>query len=232
MWLKQATLAVLTVAAAAMAISSQTSVFLNDAEVEKKRAEVPAGSTLTLYCCLETDNRSWITWYFQPSGNSSNSRQTLLHKKMITKSTSTSVVECQDSEKMHSLLDVNETNSGLYHCEVTVDIPRQVTYQSKKKEVFIMTPSDSKLQLEWWMWVLVGVSAFVLLVLIAVCILLRKCSNRNRAAEPIYANTHSKSKGSSPRPEMNQLKTVSSSQNLRTPSPGQRYGEGKRRPRQ
>ncbi|XP_023153000.2 uncharacterized protein LOC111587317 isoform X2 [Amphiprion ocellaris] len=229
LWLKQATLAVVTVAAAAMAISSPTPVFLN---YEEERVEVPAGSTLTLYCCLETHSRSWISWHFQPFGNSSNSSQIILAEKIINNSASPSKVECKDSKKKHSLPDVNETHSGLYYCQVSVDIPRPNKYRSKNKEVVIKNPSDSTPQIKWWMWVLVGVSAFILLVLIVVCILWRKCPNRSRAVDPIYANTHSKSKGSSPRPEMDHLKTVSSSQNLRTPSPGQRYGEGKRRPRQ
>ncbi|XP_008296065.1 uncharacterized protein LOC103369188 [Stegastes partitus] len=245
MWLKRASLVLLTVAAAAMVILPETSVFLNDTE---EKVEVPNGSTLTLYCCLETYHRSWISWNFISSRNISNSGE--LSKKMINRSASTSVTECKDRDKAHSLLGVNETHSGWYFCEVSVDIPQQMTFFSKRTEVVITSSMTAKsivesttsyvtskqvtatsytLQVEWWIWVLVGVSVFVLVILTVVCILLRRCCSRDRAEDPIYANTHSKQP--SPGQPMNHLKTVSSSQNLRVPSPGQRYDEGKRRHR-
>lgn len=151
--------------------------------------------------------------------------------------------DCEDKNKTHILSDVTKMNSGWYFCDITVEIPNLQHIQSEGTEAVV---SDSEvttypsnvtyikdpalLNDNWWLWIVLGVSAFILLVLPFICVLLtRRQENRD---EPIYGNTRYPNNQPSPRPDMSgaavRLKTASSSQNLRTPSPA-RYDEGKRR---
>ncbi|KAI3368921.1 hypothetical protein L3Q82_025895 [Scortum barcoo] len=179
----------------------------------------------------------------------------------------------------HTLSDFKEENKGWYFCNITAEIPFITQKHSEGTEISILksighttypslpivtseqaTPIDHQPFMEQWMWITLGVLAFILIVLLVVCAVLRRRHRTSRAGgrifnnssvgmlyaqqvtlfvlsdaeDPVYANTRSVvSKQPSPRPggPADNLKAVSSSENLRNPSPGQRYGEGNRRHR-
>ncbi|XP_074524588.1 uncharacterized protein LOC141789157 isoform X1 [Halichoeres trimaculatus] len=154
-----------------------------------------------------------------------------------------------------TMLNATEADSGWYFCTLIAEIPDlgnestngtqviitkslehttnpSVTIVTGKQETMeeTVTPTPSSPPTDWWLWILIGVSAVILIILLVVCILMRRSYSRRRAAaDPIYANTHRRS----PRPGMpvENLKTVSSSQNLRNPSPAI-YGNDRRRNKQ
>ncbi|XP_013766543.1 uncharacterized protein LOC102192601 [Pundamilia nyererei] len=139
----------------------------------------------------------------------------------------------QDSRKTCILSNVNTNHSGWYFCKVTTEIPSLTEIHSNGTEVNVwqtFPPADPPaLSDNWWIWVVLGASSFILFILTVTCVLLsRRQENRE---EPIYANTPNKQP--SPRPSMSaaavSLKAASSFQDPRTPSPASRYDEGKRR---
>ncbi|XP_051232445.1 uncharacterized protein LOC127350153 isoform X2 [Dicentrarchus labrax] len=248
MWLRQTTLVFLT-AVAATRISGQASVNLDG---KQKRVEVPFGSPLDLNCSLDTSgfDRFRVFWYFYPLGSSSNEKGNI-SVKIIDKFANSTMVSKQKGDGQDLLLShtssATKNHSGWYYCEVTEEIPFNKHLTSNKTEVIITKigepttypsipivtdkqafPEDED---KLWPWILLGVSAFILIVLVILCVLLRRRCCRSRDAEdPIYANTRPlANKQPSPRPGMPVDNLKASSQNLRNPSPGKRYDEGKRR---
>ncbi|XP_069006204.1 uncharacterized protein [Embiotoca jacksoni] len=229
--------------AAAMVISDQTHVCLDKT---RKKIEVSCGSSLTLHCGLKTYERSWLSWYFNSSGppfeNSSK-----MFEKIVNKPKNFSMDECRDTDMTYNLSNVNDTHSGWYFCQVTAEIPLYKSDISEGTEVVVLkslventahpslvtsiqaTPIDDPLQAVWWLWILLGVFAFILIVLL-VCILRRRWG-RSTEPDPVYGNTRpTANRQPSPRPRlpMDNLE-VSSSKNLRTPNPSRRSEEGKNR---
>ncbi|KAM8745615.1 uncharacterized protein AB9X84_016764 isoform 3-T3 [Acanthopagrus schlegelii] len=237
MWLKRSALVFLAVAVAAVVISGQEPVILDSVRTEVTH---PLGSPLIFKCNLDTtgNQRVWVDWYFNPSGDLFN-ESTLLDPKNRSTKTSTVVpdkrkVDDKDDEQIlyTYTLGAKYNDSGWYFCKVRKDIPILKVYVSNGTKVVITTvPPKAIFQL--WHWIVLGVSAFVLIVLLVMCILLRRRWRRSRAEDPIYANTRPVlSKQPSPRPRIpaDTLKTASSSQNLRDPSP-KRYDDSTRRHR-
>ncbi|CAI5639922.1 unnamed protein product [Oreochromis niloticus] len=221
MSLKQLILMLLTVTATAMMIPGQTAICLDN---QQKTEEVPSGSNLILNCCLNTEHneRYRITWYFNHHGPSV-TNSTRLTTKINNKYQNSSMDE---DNRTHTLSNVNRNHSGWYFCKVTVEIPSLRENCSNGTEVIVYPPALSD---NWWIWVVLGASAFILFILTVTCVLHSR--RQESREEPIYANTPNKQP--SPRPSMSaaavSLKAASSFQDLRAPSPASRYDEGKRR---
>ncbi|KAL7396322.1 hypothetical protein ABVT39_004215 [Epinephelus coioides] len=240
MWLTRSTLVVLLTAAAVLVISGQAPVILDETIREER---IPSGSSLTFHCRLRTENHSRlrVVWYFKQSLVSDS--HTILHTEVVNKSARTSTVasnkpkqdlkdEGRDTEEtlsVYTLSNATEENSGWYFCEVIIEIPLLTKKMSNGTEVVISTvsPTDAPPIIDLWMWIILGVSAFILIVLLVTCICLRRRWRRKRGEDPVYANTRPRQP--SPRPGMDNLKTVPSSQHLRNPSPSRTYDDGKRR---
>ncbi|KAL7396324.1 hypothetical protein ABVT39_004215 [Epinephelus coioides] len=234
MWLTRSTLVVLLTAAAVLVISGQAPVILDETIREER---IPSGSSLTFHCRLRTENHSRlrVVWYFKQSLVSDS--HTILHTEVVNKSARTSTVasnkpkqdlkdEGRDTEEtlsVYTLSNATEENSGWYFCEVIIEIPLLTKKMSNGTEVVIYAPPI----IDLWMWIILGVSAFILIVLLVTCICLRRRWRRKRGEDPVYANTRPRQP--SPRPGMDNLKTVPSSQHLRNPSPSRTYDDGKRR---
>ncbi|XP_033478464.2 uncharacterized protein LOC117254359 isoform X2 [Epinephelus lanceolatus] len=158
--------------------------------------------------------------------------------------------EGRDTEgtlSVYTLSNATEENSGWYFCEVIIEIPFLTKKRSNGTKVVIsksiehttypsrpivtakqatVSPTDGPPIIDLWMWIILGVSAFILIVLLVTCVCLRRTWRRNRGEDPVYANTR---RQPSPRPGMDNLKTVPSSQHLRNPNPSRTYDDGKRR---
>ncbi|XP_028259238.1 uncharacterized protein LOC114434317 [Parambassis ranga] len=242
MWLNPFTL-LLTVAAVLVVMSSEH-VFLNMTEVE-----VPYGSPLDLHCSLNTEKqeRYKIAWYFSDSPKLIIHDSHLLCDRTIDK-TAWNNTEKQEQDLKTCNLRVNQTKKGWYFCSIDGDIPVLVTNHTNGTEVVIsksLVESTTYLSLVTskqvpptdalpWMWIAVAGSSFIMIVLLVVCIVQRRRCHRSREEEPVYVNAHPPaSKQPSPRLPLpvNNLKTASSTQNLRTPSSARRYEESQRRPR-
>ncbi|XP_031724358.1 uncharacterized protein LOC116395011 [Anarrhichthys ocellatus] len=238
MWLKRSTLVLLT---AALVISDQALVILNETRTTVK---VPLGSSVTFQCRLkiETHGRLRVIWFLNPSSFESHN----LSEEIFSKSAKNSSLvsnktmqdykdEGQDTEgtwPTYILSNATEQDSGWYFCRVTTDIPILKHINSSGTEVVITTvsPMDNFTLIDQWMWITLGVSIVILIVLLVICVLLRRRRHGSREEDPVYANTRPvANKQPSPRPGMDHLKAVSSSQNPRNPSPGRKYDEGKLR---
>ncbi|XP_036969458.1 uncharacterized protein LOC119028070 isoform X2 [Acanthopagrus latus] len=251
MWLKRSAPVFLAVAVAAVVISGQEPVILDSVRTEVTH---PLGSPLIFKCNLDTtrNQRVWVDWYFNPSGDLFN-ESTLLDPKNRSTKTSTAMpdkrkVDDKDDEQIlyNHTLGAKYNDSGWYFCKVRKDIPILKDYVSNGTKVVITKSEEHSTHpsltvkatespianFQLWYWIVLGVSAFVLIVLPVMCILLRRRWRRSRE-DPIYANTRPVlSKQPSPRPRIpaDTLKTASSSQNLRDPSP-KRYDDSTRRHR-
>ncbi|XP_042272193.1 uncharacterized protein LOC121900196 [Thunnus maccoyii] len=256
MSLKQSTLVLLTVAVAVMVISAQVTISLDEKE---KRQEVPFGSNLTLFCNLrvEEQGRFWVFLCFNRSEPRFNNVTEELASKVLNKSTNTSTGASiktkqdlkEDTEETllkYFLPNVTHNNSGWYFCMIQKVIPNlgEKIVRNAVEVVIVMNEMEHttyKSQVtvspiesidKWWMWIVLGVSIVVLIVLLIICVLMTRRLRGRRASEcPVYANMRPTP---SPRPGMPaaNLKTVSSSPNLRTPSPSGRYEESKRKRKQ
>ncbi|XP_031174369.1 uncharacterized protein LOC116063511 isoform X2 [Sander lucioperca] len=233
MWLKRLTLLLLT----ALVISGQVSVIL-DETLKEKGETVAIGSSVIFKCRLkiDTNGRFWVKWYFNPSGSSFNETHLFCNEsaKPSTVVSNQTKQDRRDEEQCCIKSNVTDKDSGWYFCEVTIEIPTLMCKNSSGTKLIIYTvsPRDNFSLIDHWMWILLGVSAFILIVLLVLCVLLRRRLRRSRGEDPIYANTRPvANKQPSPRPAMpvGNLKTASSSQNLRNPSPGRRYDDGKQR---
>lgn len=248
MWLRVSTL-FLTVSLAGVVLSARTAVFLGDSQGNSQGSvNVPSGSSLTLHCCLNAEDRGKprMEWFFKPFNSSDNEPQNLFLR--IYEEGSLERIQdlksCQDTKRTHTLSYVNGTHSGWYHCKVTQDIPILRSRESKSSEVYVskntkesttypsqdsfprtVTPPDSGVDNTWWIWIIVGVSSglLVVLLLLVICVLRKRGCPTSTAADPIYANTKP-----SPRLVQNHLKTVSSSPSSSSSRPAHRYHEDKR----
>ncbi|XP_041791828.1 uncharacterized protein LOC121605809 isoform X4 [Chelmon rostratus] len=235
MWLKRSTLVFLTVIVAAAGTSGQVPVILNKTQLT---VYIPLGSSLTFHCRLRIEKYVTfrVLWYFNPFESSFNDSHKLtqeLHNKSARTSTNETERDGQTLSK-YTLSDATERNSGWYFCRVIVEIPILNISESSGTHVVITTvsPADNLSLLDWWLWITLGVSAVILIVLLVICVLMRKRGRSSRAEDPVYANTRPvASKQPSPRPDMpvENLKMVPSSQTVRNPSPGRRYEGGKGR---
>ncbi|KAM6939379.1 uncharacterized protein PEZ65_005453 [Lycodopsis pacificus] len=246
MWLKRSTLVLLT---AALVISDQTLVILNE---NRTTVKVPLGSSVSFQCRLkiETEERHRVFWFLNRSSFESHNLSNMTFPKSAKNSSlesnqtkQDSRDEAQDTERTwptYILPNITEQDSGWYFCNVTIEIPTLKQISSNGTEVIItkskenttypatVSPIDNFALIDQWMWIALGVSSVVLIVLLVICVLLRRRRRRIREEDPVYANTRPVAKKQpSPRPGMDHLKAVSSSQ---TPqSPGRKYDEGKRR---
>ncbi|XP_041791826.1 uncharacterized protein LOC121605809 isoform X2 [Chelmon rostratus] len=253
MWLKRSTLVFLTVIVAAAGTSGQVPVILNKTQLT---VYIPLGSSLTFHCRLRIEKYVTfrVLWYFNPFESSFNDSHKLtqeLHNKSARTSTNETERDGQTLSK-YTLSDATERNSGWYFCRVIVEIPILNISESSGTHVVItkrvehtthpslpvvtdkqatVSPADNLSLLDWWLWITLGVSAVILIVLLVICVLMRK-RGRSSREDPVYANTRPvASKQPSPRPDMpvENLKMVPSSQTVRNPSPGRRYEGGKGR---
>uniref|UniRef100_UPI0037E7C430 T-cell-specific surface glycoprotein CD28 homolog isoform X2 n=1 Tax=Semicossyphus pulcher TaxID=241346 RepID=UPI0037E7C430 len=245
MWRKESTLLLLTVAV--MVISAQDPVILDKTQ---RRVVLPSGSSPTLRCSLTTEkhDRFRVFLYFNPSGSSFNVSHKI-SERIFFRFTNTSTMVYNKNQDMknggiqseervlqYTLLNATAAQSGWYFCKVTAEIPDFLNENSNGTEVIFVTlpPTGSVQLVDWWLWMLLGVSAFILFVLLVICIWMRRRYRGRREADPIYANTRPVAqKQPSPRPGTpgENLKKVSASQNLRDPSRAGRYEHGKRKQR-
>ncbi|KAK9519183.1 hypothetical protein VZT92_021927 [Zoarces viviparus] len=248
MWLKRSALVLLT----ALVISDQTLVILNETRTTVK---VPLGSSVNFQCRLQIEPGSLrVIWFLNPSSfESPNFAKTTFNKSAKNPSSVSNKTkqdykdEGQDTEgpwPSYTLSNASDQDSGWYFCRVIKDIPTLNYINSSGTEVVItkskenttypatVAPIDNFTLNDQWMWITLGVSSGILivLVLLVICVLLRRRRRRSREEDPVYANTRPVAKKQpSPRPGMDHLKAVSSSQNPRNLSPGRKYDEGKRR---
>ncbi|XP_039984279.1 uncharacterized protein LOC120790618 isoform X2 [Xiphias gladius] len=243
------------VAVAAIVVSGQEYVILDQTQ---RKVEVAYGSSLILRCLLwtEASERFRVSWYFNPNGSSLDDAYNISDEIFIIPAEASTAITkpglrdgARGTEVTRSLSNVTHTNTGWYFCKVTIEIPIHARRNSSGTKVVVtesimeMYPSlvtrkqaprpEEPPPINWWMWILFGVSAFILIVLQVMFVLLRRRCRRSRAEDPVYANTRPvANKHPSPRPRVQQPKdpkTLPSSQKLWTPSPGRRYDEGKRR---
>ncbi|XP_042339846.1 uncharacterized protein LOC121941180 isoform X4 [Plectropomus leopardus] len=237
MWLKRTILMVFlagAAAAAALERSAQAPLTVIVDE-NQNRAEAAPGSSLTFHCRLniETQNRFRVNWQFR--GPSSNNSLKVLDDKVVNKSAKTSTVVTNKTKQesrdegtlsIYTLSNATEDDSGWYYCKVTIEIPSLRVKTSNGTEVVI-----SRIPIiNHWFWIILGVSAFILIALLLTCVCLRRRRSRSRGEDPIYANTHNKQP--SPRPGMDNLKAIPMSQNLRNPSPCRNYDDRRWRQKQ
>ncbi|XP_047443534.1 uncharacterized protein LOC125009534 isoform X2 [Mugil cephalus] len=236
MCLKQSILVFLAVGVAGMVASMETSVYVDDKE---KTVEVAAGSNLILHCNVTsaTSVRSRVVWNFSPSGSSGNDSR-VRSLVVINGPTNNSgdpqkhdsKMKCQD--KMCTISEVDETDSGWYFCHDTTEIPFLDHKGSNGTKVVVYGTKGSNGGNDLWLWILLAVFSVILIVLLVIFILHRRQRRRSREEDPIYANTRPVALGQpSPQPgePAKSLKTAHSSQNLRSHSPAGRYEEGRRR---
>ncbi|KAI4828419.1 hypothetical protein KUCAC02_022515 [Chaenocephalus aceratus] len=239
MWLKRTTLVLLTVAAL---VASGKDVIIQT----QRRAEVPAGSSVTFLCPVTSlchvrigklDGYR-VNWLFNSSGPSSGGVRKLSNDISNNSAKSSTVVSNKTKQNIdknkYTLINATTNDTGWYFCILIVEIPVLKHCESNGTELVIttMSPTESLPLLDLWMWISLGVSTFILIVLLVVCLLLRRRHRRSRAEDPIYANTRPvANKHPSPRPGVlvDTLKKASSSQNLRNPSPTRKCHKDKRR---
>ncbi|XP_042339844.1 uncharacterized protein LOC121941180 isoform X2 [Plectropomus leopardus] len=256
MWLKRTILMVFlagAAAAAALERSAQAPLTVIVDE-NQNRAEAAPGSSLTFHCRLniETQNRFRVNWQFR--GPSSNNSLKVLDDKVVNKSAKTSTVVTNKTKQesrdegtlsIYTLSNATEDDSGWYYCKVTIEIPSLRVKTSNGTEVVItksihhttspslpiVTGKQGRIPIiNHWFWIILGVSAFILIALLLTCVCLRRRRSRSRGEDPIYANTHNKQP--SPRPGMDNLKAIPMSQNLRNPSPCRNYDDRRWRQKQ
>ncbi|XP_022615075.1 uncharacterized protein LOC111232023 isoform X2 [Seriola dumerili] len=198
-WLKQLALVLFTVAAAALGGSDQQCVIVGTTQVK-----VDLGSSLNLCCFLlkETYQRFRVSWYFnrnEPSLNNSQNISEMIAGENISTQGDTHLM----------LHNVMHNNSGWYFCKVTSEIPyhtitcsngtRVVIAQSLEKTTYpsLLTSKQvthqELLPFVWWVWIVLGVSAFILIVLLVIHTLLKKRCITSRAI--------TSARGTSQRPE-------------------------------
>ncbi|XP_034085753.1 uncharacterized protein LOC117555129 isoform X3 [Gymnodraco acuticeps] len=239
MWLKRTTLVLLTVAA--LVVSGKDVIIQT-----QRRAEVPAGSSVTFLCPVDSLchvrigklDRYRVNWLFNPSGPSWDGVRKLSNDISNNSANSSTVVSNKTKQNIeknkYTLINATTNDTGWYFCILIVEIPVLELCKSNGTELVIttMSPTESLPLLDLWMWISLGVSTFILIVLLVVCLVLRRRHRRSRAEDPIYANTRPMAnKQPSPRPGglVDTLKKASSSQNLRNPSPARKCHEDKRR---
>ncbi|XP_007576805.1 uncharacterized protein LOC103155170 isoform X1 [Poecilia formosa] len=193
--------------------------------------------------CLTQDKaeRCHVSWYFQSSGKNLTEMDT--EKPLCNW---TIVKDCNLSDICHNmpcdLSNINESDIGWYYCKVKIDIPTLRELESSKTKVIVenlkekttvqsqTTKSQVTSQKEendqnenLWMWIIVGASSFVLVLtaLLVACVVRKRGCSRS-IEEPVYVNTRL----GKPSPRLmpaDNPKSVSASQDLRTPISARRY---------
>ncbi|XP_062252062.1 uncharacterized protein LOC133961112 isoform X2 [Platichthys flesus] len=243
MWPKQSTLMLLTVAV--MVVSGGQYVILGE---EQRKVDVPFGSSLTLGCHLSKEmcdppvQQFRLRWFFIPSGSTDNAAFNI---PSSTESNST----WREIKRNQTLSNVTQKNSGWYFCEFTLEIPHNKVIEINGTQIVIakslmeatVYPSlvtskqanpanpEEPQAIPWWMWIVLGVSTFIVIVLLVICVMLRS-GNRRRREDQIYANTHPvANKQPSPRPSLplDTPKIRSSNDDFWTPKSDRVYANGK-----
>lgn len=235
-WLKSAIIAFFSGATLVLARGS----IENDRE--NSEIKVFPGSSHTFFCCLKVNatGRCHVSWYFKPSGKNQTDMNTEKNIYNWTEKPCNLTNICNN--KNYTLSNIKESNVGWYYCKVSAEIPILQVHESKKVKVMLenlmekttVQSQTSKTQVvekpdvheDWWMWISIGVSSFILIViaLLVICAAQRRLCNRDIAEEPIYVNTHMMN----PSPRL-MPPPVSSSQGLRTLSSARRQEEKKQR---
>ncbi|GLD54671.1 uncharacterized protein AKAME5_002845400 [Lates japonicus] len=180
MWLTQSTLVLLAVAVGAMVVSGQEYVILVGA---KSKEEVAFGSSLVLRCFLNTtiSESFWVRWHFNASGSSFSDHSNISQKSFDNKTTKEDLRdEHGNILAEHVIPNVTLDNSGWYSCKVTTQIPRYHEYISSGTQVVITIPPQAHQIVDQWMWILLGVSVFILIVLLLTYFWLRRRCRRSR----------------------------------------------------
>ncbi|RVE74033.1 hypothetical protein OJAV_G00037130 [Oryzias javanicus] len=152
--------------------------------------------------------------------------------------------------KTWEIQNITREINGFYSCQIQLEIPVLTTIESMEVEVSFegssvesttlsrTTETQVPLQTDpssennptssLWFWLLLGLSLLFVVILIVLCVIIRRACLRNE--EPIYMNTNLQR---SPRsaPQRDQLKLAEPYQNLRTPSPTRSNQTRKDRPR-
>ncbi|XP_020558281.1 uncharacterized protein LOC105353998 isoform X3 [Oryzias latipes] len=241
-WLKQAVLLLLTVAEAAV-VGNSNEIILSESGGHgspREQWNISARS-LKFQCGIPIDgNRYRVIFYFKDP----NTNITLNCSTMIRGNSNSSTTlpkeeqtgKCQNKTQPNKccgttweIQNLTSANNGFYYCETVVELPKLTKIKSMEVEVFIVPPVNIPSS-SLWLWLLVGVSSLIVVILMVLCVIFRRACLREEL-DPVYANTQPKSKECSPRPapRPDQLKLDGPYQNLRTPSPSRRYEEGKRR---
>ncbi|XP_016518829.1 uncharacterized protein LOC103155170 isoform X3 [Poecilia formosa] len=244
MWLKSAIVALLTVIGATLVLTSEIQLNLEKTnDTGRRERRVSPGSSLKLHCCLTQDKpdrcltqdkagrcltqdkaeRCHVSWYFQSSGKNLTEMDT--EKPLCNW---TIVKDCNLSDICHNmpcdLSNINESDIGWYYCKVKIDIPTLRELESSKTKVIVTSQKEENDQNEnLWMWIIVGASSFVLVLtaLLVACVVRKRGCSRS-IEEPVYVNTRL----GKPSPRLmpaDNPKSVSASQDLRTPISARRY---------
>ncbi|XP_027882627.1 uncharacterized protein LOC114150434 isoform X2 [Xiphophorus couchianus] len=232
MWLKGAIVALLTVIGATLVLTREDRLNLVETNYTGRRERtVSSGSSLKLHCCLTHDKaeRCHISWHFESSGKNLTEME-----KNKTLCNQTIFANCSLVDICYNmtcnLSNINESDTGWYYCKVKVEIPRLSELQSYKTKVIVTSEKEDHDQSEnLWMWIIVGASSFVLVVIALLVIrVVQKRGCSRSIEEPIYANTRT----GKPSPRLmpaDNPKSASSSQDLRTPISARGYEGGNQR---
>lgn len=228
-------------AVADMAVSTHIVVRVNKTP---KTVVIPEGSSVTLHCCVWTTIplRLRASWHFNPHGAFQNGSKNLPERTFSPRENTTEITAaCLRNKESHQNLvtydisNFSQSVSGWYNCQCKIEIPVLSEKNSSWIELVVENPPFD--WTDWWLWIAVGVASFILVILLILCIVMRRRQLRNRDREdPIYANMRrvNSSRQPSPRPETlakNNLKIDTSYENTHTPNMGQRYERGGRRPK-
>ncbi|XP_036067548.1 uncharacterized protein LOC118598702 [Oryzias melastigma] len=248
LWLKQA---VLLLTGAAMAGYSQEISLSSPGDLSHKDRVNTSARSLKFLCDIPTkSSRYRVTFYFRDS-NSKNSFfkcSTAIYGNLNAFTTSPKKKQMNQTDpnmkcynKTWKIQNITRENNGFYSCEIHIEIPVLHTTKSREVEVLFVplgndTSSENNLISLLRLWLPLGLGSLFVVILVVLCVIIRRACIRDRATlDPVYANTHRKTKDRSPRPphvpRPDQLKLAEPYENLRTPSPARRYEEGKRRPR-
>ncbi|XP_023195039.1 uncharacterized protein LOC111609676 isoform X2 [Xiphophorus maculatus] len=229
MWLRGAIVALLTVIGATLILTREDRLNLvKTNDTGRRERTVSSGSSLKLHCCLTHDKaeRCQISWHFESSGK--NLTEMEKNKTLCNQTTLTNCNLVDICYNMScNLSNITESDTGLYYCKVNVEIPRLSELQSYKTEVIVTSEKEDRDPSEnLWMWIIVGASSFVLVVIALLVIrVVQKRGCSRSIEEPIYANTRT----GKPSPRLmpaDNPKSASSSQDLRTPISARVYEGG------
>ncbi|CAL9695619.1 unnamed protein product [Knipowitschia caucasica] len=179
---------------------------------EQKSQTVSEGSSVSLLCRVwnKSSERSRVNWYFnprEPSKPGSRNLSTKIHK---SSSIQLSVL---------ILYNVSQNNSGWYCCHARDEIDFVPGKNSNWTELKVETKKPFFELRDWWLWIAVGSSGLVLLILLMCVYFVRRRQLKKREGWPIYANTGGSGQPSPrSRPTDSPPKTESPYENLQHPA--------------
>ncbi|XP_055077276.1 uncharacterized protein LOC117370201 isoform X2 [Periophthalmus magnuspinnatus] len=203
---------------AGMVSSTSQIISLEENQTETKIEVIQEGSNVSLHCRLwpNSQGRCKVIWLFNSSRNSKTD-----HKNLS---------DLCSTMGTYTLDKVFQNNSGWYSCESTREIPNLQTKVSNWIRL-IVNPENPPFVWSDWMWIALGATGLVLVILVIVFFMLRRGQLKEREC-PIYANTRPGNLRQQPSPRAapsdNTLKTNSSYQNLRTPEVSRTYEHSRR----